>query len=128
MFGSLVASHSIKIVKESSVWLAHFLLVPGEGSQRPVSDPKYRGIIDRSVTGSRAEYDNIIGHSENLLFLTRYDYNHHLVVPFGQATNDPMNLPFGADVHSLGRLIKQKQLRLLADSPRKENLLLISAR
>lgn len=29
----LVRRHSIKMVKESSVWLAHFLLVPGEGSQ-----------------------------------------------------------------------------------------------
>jgi hypothetical protein len=39
-----------------------------------------------------------------------------------------MNLPLGADINTLGGLVKKKQSRLLAISPRKKNLLLIAPR
>jgi hypothetical protein len=49
-----------------------FLLVPSERSQRAVTEPQHRRIIDGPITASRTEDYYIICNSQDLLFYTRY--------------------------------------------------------
>ena len=84
--------------------------------------------MDAPITVSCPENYHIISNGKDLLFFTRDHHNQNFFALFSQTTDNPMNLPLGADINTLGGLVKKKQSRLLANSPRKKNLLLIATR